>query len=165
MTAPHPEDTCRRCRGPNVSWHAPSPLWNQVMRGGDINGDDLFGGIVCPTCFAVLAEQAGIASGWTLRADQVHVELQTVTPSGRVWDEAGQLWQEPPAAVQCVGFQWIGQPMTSCDDCGRPAWDHDGWAVPERQPTNPFDDVPMVLRPWEPSQREAVRRRWEAVPA
>lgn len=97
--ASHPEATCGRCGGPNVGWHAPSPLWNQVMRGGDINGTDLFGGIVCPTCFAVLAEQAGIASMWTLRAERVHVELQTVTPSGRVWDEATQLWQEPPAPV------------------------------------------------------------------
>lgn len=27
--------------------------------------------------------------------------------------------------TDCQGFAWIGQPMTSCDRCGRPAWDHD----------------------------------------
>jgi hypothetical protein len=26
---------------------------------------------------------------------------------------------------QCNSFQWIGQPITSCDGCGKPAWDHD----------------------------------------
>ena len=28
-------------------------------------------------------------------------------------------------AESCPGFHWIGQPITSCDRCGRPAWDHD----------------------------------------
>ncbi len=26
---------------------------------------------------------------------------------------------------ECVAFQWIGQPITSCDGCGKPAWEHD----------------------------------------
>jgi hypothetical protein len=26
---------------------------------------------------------------------------------------------------ECVAFQWLGQPVTSCDDCGKPAWEHD----------------------------------------
>lgn len=89
---PHPEDTCHRCGGPNLTWFAPSPLWNEVMRGGDINGADLFDGIVCPTCFAVLAEEAGIAQFWRFSAGRVHRPLQTVTPSGRVWNEGTWLW-------------------------------------------------------------------------
>jgi hypothetical protein len=24
----------------------------------------------------------------------------------------------------CDFFRWVGQPVTSCDECGRPAWDH-----------------------------------------
>ncbi len=24
----------------------------------------------------------------------------------------------------CYGFQWIGQPFTSCDNCGHPYWVH-----------------------------------------
>jgi hypothetical protein len=91
----HPEDYCHRCGGPNVSWAAPSPLWNAVMRGGDINGRDLFNGIVCPLCFAVLAEAAGIASQWRLSAENVNQPLQTITPSGRVWDDNAWLWREP----------------------------------------------------------------------
>jgi hypothetical protein len=91
----HPEADCRRCLGPNITWSAPSPLWNAVMRGGSINGDDEFGGIVCPTCFGDLAEQRGIARTWRLTADVVLVELETVTPSGRVWNEAAGLWREP----------------------------------------------------------------------
>lgn len=24
----------------------------------------------------------------------------------------------------CPAFQWIGQPFTSCDNCGQPYWNH-----------------------------------------
>jgi hypothetical protein len=35
----------------------------------------------------------------------------------------------------CAAFQWIGQPLTSCDECGRPAWEHDRQdAHRDRQP-------------------------------
>jgi hypothetical protein len=93
---PHPEDSCHRCgRSLSIPWAAPSPLWNAVMRGGSINGDDLFDGIVCPTCFAQLAEERGIADLWRFDAQRVHVPLETVTPSGRVWDEQAWMWREP----------------------------------------------------------------------
>ena len=49
----HPEKYCHRCGRLNVwSWSAPSPLWNAVM-------DDQPYGIVCPSCFALLAETSG----------------------------------------------------------------------------------------------------------
>jgi hypothetical protein len=92
-TPDHPEALCHRCGGPNVVWVAPSPLWNAVMRGGSINGDDDPAGIVCPTCFAVLAQERGVAEFWRLSAERVKVELETVTPSGRVWDEATWMWR------------------------------------------------------------------------
>lgn len=88
----HPETVCRRCGGPNVVWHAPSPLWNAVMRGGSIDGPQEFGELICPTCFAVLAEERGIATDWRLDAADVHVELETTTPSGRVWSAGLDLW-------------------------------------------------------------------------
>mgnify|MGYP001595234074 FL=1 len=93
MSDEHPEDYCHRCGGPNITWSAPSPLWNQVMRGGDINGVDKFNGIVCPICFVQLAEDAGVAELWQLTARRVHVPLQTITPTGRVWNEATWLWE------------------------------------------------------------------------
>lgn len=98
MSAGHVEATCRRCQGPNVSWTAPSPLWNLVMRGGAIDGVDRFDGIVCPTCFVVVAEDARLASRWYVSADRVALPLQTVLPDGRVWVEAARLWlpPEPP---------------------------------------------------------------------
>lgn len=74
---------------------APSPLWNEVMRGGDINGADRFGGIICPVCFAALAEEVGIARRWMFYAEKVMVPLKNVTPSGRVWNEQTWLWEEP----------------------------------------------------------------------
>lgn len=95
----HPERTCGRCGGPNTPWVAPSPLWNAVMRGGDINGTDAHNGIVCPTCFAILAEQAGIADLWQLSAKRVHVPLQTVTPSGRTWNAQTWLWDDAALAA------------------------------------------------------------------
>jgi hypothetical protein len=95
----HPEDFCHRCHGPNISWHAPSPLWNKVMRGGSIDGPEKFSGIVCPLCFAVLAQEQGVARGWRLTARQVLVELETATPSGRVWNEARDMWEDPAERV------------------------------------------------------------------
>lgn len=56
---PHPEDTCERCGRPNVeNWHAPSPLWNAVMREPE-TGVDRFN-VVCPGCFALLVQEKGI---------------------------------------------------------------------------------------------------------
>ena len=62
------------------------------MRGGSINGEPLFEDMVCATCFMVLAEGKGIASVWRVQALEVSAELETVTPSGRVWDEDKYLW-------------------------------------------------------------------------
>lgn len=90
----HPEANCARCMGPNIVWTAPSPLWNEVMRGGDINGDERHAGIVCPTCFAVLAEKAGVADRWRLWPEMVHRPLQTITPSGRVWNPLTWQWDD-----------------------------------------------------------------------
>lgn len=91
----HPEARCHRCKAPNVSWAAPSPLWNKVMRHLDLGGIEAYDGIVCPTCFAVLAERAGVAHGWYLSADEILTPVETVLPDGRVWNEAARLWQTP----------------------------------------------------------------------
>lgn len=29
-----------------------------------------------------------------------------------------------PKGKVCYGFEWIGQPFTSCDNCGQPYWLH-----------------------------------------
>lgn len=86
------ETYCHLCLGPNVVWSAPSPLWNEVMRGGDINGDEPHDGIVCPVCFATLAEQAGIAEMWRFTPERIHKTLTYQTPSGRIWDDEEFLW-------------------------------------------------------------------------
>ena len=102
-------ETCQRCGHDNPSWSAPSPLWNTVMRGGCINGAALFGDMVCASCFMALAIEVGVASGFRVTADVINVPLQTVTPSGRVWDAAANLWvnpgQEgaPAAAIRNIG--------------------------------------------------------------
>jgi hypothetical protein len=90
-----PESFCRYCGGPNISWSAPSPLWNEVMRGGSINGMERLDGIVCPTCFCLMAEVAGVAVGWRVDTRKVLVPLETTTPSGRVWNEQTWLWDDP----------------------------------------------------------------------
>lgn len=92
---PHPESYCHRCGGPNVAWYAPSPLWNEVMRGGDIDGPWQWNEIICPTCFVVLARDAGIATRFRVDATDVRVPLTLVTPSGRVWDSVIELWVDP----------------------------------------------------------------------
>lgn len=90
-------ERCNRCGGRNIQWSAPSPLWNEVMRGGSINGIPLFNDCVCPICFVLLAEEQGIASRWRLHAERVAVPLETVTPTGRIWDEKTWLWRSAAA--------------------------------------------------------------------
>jgi hypothetical protein len=65
------------------------------MRGGSINGDEEHDGIVCPTCFAQLAEERVGAGPWRLTAVRVKADLETTTPSGRVWDKRAWLWVTP----------------------------------------------------------------------
>lgn len=99
LTTAHPEDHCWRCAGPNITWTAPSPLWNQVMRGGDINNPEIHNGIVCPTCFATLANEAGITTNhWKLFAARPLVALQHITPSGRIWNPERWQYDEPDQA-------------------------------------------------------------------
>ena len=41
------------------------------------------------------------------------------------------------SAGACPAFQWIGQPLTTCDACGEPYWEHThddlGLAVVEKR--------------------------------
>lgn len=97
----HHERTCRRCNGRNMAngrWAAASPLWNAIMRDGSIDGEWKYNEIICPLCFAELAEEQGIATDWRVDARTVNVELETVTPSGRVWNDETWLWEEPVEA-------------------------------------------------------------------
>lgn len=87
------ESCCQRCGGVNPRWVAPSPLWNAVIRGGSINGLESHS-FVCPTCFAVMAEEQGIACDWRLTAQQTDAELELVTPSGRRWNAEKWRWEE-----------------------------------------------------------------------
>lgn len=59
----HPEDFCERCRRENIVWCAPSELWNKVV--GSPNG------ILCPVCFAKLAEAGGLIAVWRLTPTQI----------------------------------------------------------------------------------------------
>jgi hypothetical protein len=57
----------------------------------------------------------------------------------------------------CQWFHWIGQVITSCDQCGRPIWEHAG--LPNR-PENPFEDTPGG-RPWSQDDRwNRMHQRW-----
>ena len=92
-------EDCKRCGRGNVVWFAPSPLWNAVMRGGSIDGEPEFSDLVCASCFMQLAEEQGIATRFRVFAEEVNVELETTTPSGRVWDDERWLWVEPSSGA------------------------------------------------------------------
>ena len=85
--APVSEGVCEDCHRAYRVWTADSPLWNAVMRGGSINGDEPTA-MLCADCFMSRCEDAGIAQVFTVGAEKVNVELETVTPSGRVWNDA-----------------------------------------------------------------------------
>jgi len=93
MGARAEHEDCCHCGGRNVTWFAPSPLWNLVMRGNDINGEPLYGDLVCMPCFVQLAADAGVEGIWRLSVDPEPEGLVKITPSGRVWDEEANLWR------------------------------------------------------------------------
>jgi hypothetical protein len=88
----HPETTCERCGGPNVlSWHAPSPLWNAVLR-DPVTREDRWS-IICPRCFAELAEESvvGSSAGWHW-APCGEPLPEWDMGDGRIWDPERCLW-------------------------------------------------------------------------
>lgn len=90
-------ERCHRCKGENVTWCAPSPLWNRVMRGNDINGEPIHGDLVCVRCFIVLATEAGITGQWRISVSPEPDGLIYETPSGRIWDADSWLWTDSEA--------------------------------------------------------------------
>jgi hypothetical protein len=57
----HPEAICDDCGGQNVAWLAPSPVWNAVVRTANPEVADP---MLCPTCFILRAEKAGMDKVW-----------------------------------------------------------------------------------------------------
>jgi len=86
--ANHPE-ACERCDRGNATWHAPSPLWNAVMR-DPTTGHDRYS-IVCPLCFADLAAEMGFDYSWHFGPHE-DVSGLWADADGRVWDAAVCLW-------------------------------------------------------------------------
>lgn len=60
---------CQRCGGANPVWRTNNALWNEVIGG---NPEREAPGIVCPTCFMLLAEMRSIAviPLWHLSVDE-----------------------------------------------------------------------------------------------
>ena len=89
----HPERTCQRCGGPNTrTWHAPSPLWNAVMRDPATRADRWQ--IVCPACFVDLAHERGIEGSWHFAPHGLDLESIWDDADGRVWNAERCRWSE-----------------------------------------------------------------------
>jgi hypothetical protein len=79
------EGLCELCGQEYRCWAAASPLWNAVVRGGSIDGEEEYA-FLCADCFMGLAEDRNIATAFQLRAAQ-SIPLEMTTPSGRVWND------------------------------------------------------------------------------
>ncbi len=55
------------------------------------------------------------------------------------------------------GFHWIGPSFAHCDQCGFPAWEHEG----DHKPLSPFGDAFEVV-PYTDEQKATMRRKWAA---
>lgn len=63
---------CDDCQQPYAVWFAPSPIWNFVMGGPDAKDDP--GGMLCPRCFTLRAESAGVVpTAWVVAPEQPFV--------------------------------------------------------------------------------------------
>jgi len=92
-------ERCHRCDGENVSWSAPSPLWNLVIRGGSIDGTPRYHDMVCVGCFVTLAGEMGIVGTWRVTVEPDPPGLELVTPAGRVWNPETGFWGDPAPAA------------------------------------------------------------------
>jgi len=62
-------EVCMKCGSENITWFAPSPLWNAVMR------DPYLESIVCPVCFVKYSEQKlGKRTAWSLTPEVIDGE-------------------------------------------------------------------------------------------
>ncbi len=57
----------------------------------------------------------------------------------------------------CDGFQWLGQPLWSCEGCGWPYWEHTHDLTIDRA-VGPFG--PPIRVPISSESADAVRRKW-----
>jgi hypothetical protein len=79
----HPEAFCERCGRPNVTWFAPSAVWNRAVPKG---------GILCPVCFVQSAERAGIRPpAWEVRPEVRSVDAPRAELPAFV-DARGIIW-------------------------------------------------------------------------
>jgi hypothetical protein len=105
------EGRCDRCeREYCANWSADSPLWNAVVRGGCINGREEYR-FLCPNCFMELAEDRGIVSMFAISGEAL-VPLQTVTPSGRVWNQKTRMFE---GRKRCVTIERPSRRVTVQD--------------------------------------------------
>jgi hypothetical protein len=58
--------------------------------------------------------------------------------------------------VECFAFQWIGQPLSSCDNCGHPFWEHTH-EVTQAPGKGLGHYLHKVIRQ---EMRDAVERKW-----
>jgi len=59
---------CDDCQSPYAVWFAPNPIWNLVIGGPDCKGDP--GGMLCPRCFTLRAEAAGVKpTAWEVKPE------------------------------------------------------------------------------------------------
>lgn len=59
---------CRDCGKRYPPWHTDNAIWNLVVGGPDATDDP--GGLLCPTCFLVLAETSGLRRVWRLAVSE-----------------------------------------------------------------------------------------------
>lgn len=58
----------------------------------------------------------------------------------------------------CEGYVWVGQSMSHCERCSRPAWEHSGMEIVSK---GPFSDETEIV-PWSSKVIQQAHRAWKA---
>lgn len=96
-TEPHPEDFCERCGRENVTWFAPSELWNRAAR---VDGNDP---MLCPVCFIKAAEAVGIVPpSWQVAPEAFPASSATPTPEPLSLEQAEPMIARVAASSQSL---------------------------------------------------------------
>lgn len=89
-------------------------------------------------------------------------EARTLASDLRASRAASGTIGKTPAVTEpdpCWGFRWIGQPLTSCDNCGKPYWEHTH-EERLREGARILDADMFEMVPITPERAESCKRKW-----
>ncbi|MFI6317320.1 hypothetical protein ACIBG8_07365 [Nonomuraea sp. NPDC050556] len=98
---------------------------------------------------------------WTyVEADWVGYYLGGPEHVDPTLDNPDEVFTKSADPEPCEWFVRVSQPYSSCDRCGKPAWEHRGQET--YMQGGPFDAAETARRLWARGEADHIRQKWES---